>query len=94
MASVFQKLLRKKFAVELKDCNAYTTAKDFKMANTADILAAIDRYCEENHHQVTYLSADTTVFVLDGRETYKAELLLGRGSMYNSYYIWCTQVIE
>ena len=83
---------KKGFLIEIDDEVAIVSKKGYIPPSTEVIQNAIEKYCKENHHKLTYIRlADPIIFMLDDDEAYEAKPELSRRGMVPEYVVRCTE---
>ena len=87
-----ENLGKKGFLIEIDDAVALPSKNGFIPPSTEVMQAAIEKYCEKNHHKLTYIRlADPIIFMLDDDEAYEAKAELSRRGMVPEYVVRCTE---
>lgn len=83
---------KKGFLIEIDDMVAFPSKDGYIPPSTEVMQATIEKYCEENHHKLTYIRlADPIVFLLDGKEAYEARAEVLRRGIVPEYVVRCTE---
>lgn len=83
---------KKGFLIEIDDGLAIVSKKGYIPPNPEVMQAAIEKYCEKNHHKLTYIRlADPIVFMIDDKEAYEARPELFRRGLVPEYVVRCTE---
>ena len=88
------KITKKAFFIDFDEEYVIIPAIDgLKKPGLREIQLAIEHYCIRNKHSFEYLSMDDPiVFMIDGKETYRAEAMLVHNRFMNGYQVKCTEV--
>jgi len=91
---VKNKITKKAFYIDFDEEYVITPAIDgLKEPGLREIQLAIEHYCIKNKYSFEYLSMDhPIIFMIDGKECYRAEAMLVRNHFMNGYQIKCTEV--
>jgi len=93
LEAIKRSLTRKTFRIELNEKYTYPNEKDFFFPNILVLCAAIENYGIKAKQTISFISKDNPiVFVLNGKEKYKAVLELGYGGCNQGYYIICSKI--
>ena len=84
---------KKGFLIEIDDYNIMINKNGYIPPNDDVVMAAIEKYCIENHHELKYIRlSNPIVFMLDGTEAYEAYPELRReGRFSNGYVVHCVE---
>ena len=84
---------KKGFLIEIDDTVALPSKNGYITPSTEVMQAAIEKYCEQNHHKLTYIRlADPIIFMLDDKEAYEATAEVVRyARMFPEYVVRCTE---
>ena len=87
-----ENLGKKGFMIEIEDVAALPSKNGFISPSPEIMQAAIEKYCEQNHHKLTYIRlADPIIFMLDDNEAYEARPELMRRGIFPEYVVRCTE---
>lgn len=84
---------KKGFLIEIDDEVAIISKNGYIPPSTEVMQTAIEKYCEKNHHKLTYIRlADPIIFMIDDNEAYEAvPELFRRGTIVPEYVVRCTE---
>ena len=84
---------KKGFLIDIDDYEVLTNEKGFIPPNDGIMIAAIEKYCVQNKHDLQFIRlSDPIVFMLDGNEAYEAYPELRReGRFSNGYVVHCVE---
>lgn len=83
---------KKGFLIEIDDEVALPSKNGYIPPSTEVIQDAIEKYCRENHHKLTYIRlADPIVFMIDDKEAYEAKPELFRRGIVPEFVVRCTE---
>lgn len=84
---------KKGFLIEIDDYEVITNKHGFIPPSNEIMMAAIEKYCVENHYELKYIRLnDPIVFLLNGEEAYEAYPELRReGRFSNGYVVHCVE---
>lgn len=83
----------KTFWVELEEKYTYPNEKDFIYPNALITCAAIEKFGVQSKQIITFISREKPItFLLNNKEKYQANLLLGCGRYHSGYYIFCSKI--
>ena len=84
---------KKGFLIEIDDAVALPSKNGFIPPSAEVMQAAIEKYCEKNHHKLTYIRLeDPIVFMLDDKEAYEAKTKrMNHPGLFSVYVIKCTE---
>lgn len=87
-----ENLSKKGFYIELEEGYALPSKDGYIEPSVEVMQAAIEKYCEINHHSLTYIRLqDPIIFMLDENDAYEATpRLINRGLM-REYVVHCTE---
>ena len=83
---------KKGFLIEIDDEVAFPSKNGYIPPSTEVMQTAIEKYCKENHHKLTYIRlADPIIFMIDDNEAYEATPELSRRGIVPEYVLHCTE---
>ena len=83
---------KKGFIIDIDDAAALPTKKGFISPSDDIMMAAIEKYCAKNHHELKYIRlSNPIIFMIDGKEAYEAKPELHGGRFMNEYVIHCVE---
>lgn len=87
-----QNLNKKGFIIDIDDSVALPSKNGYIPPSTEVMQDAIEKYCEKNHHKLTYIRlAEPILFMLDDDEAYEARPELMRRGIVPEYVVRCTE---
>ena len=83
---------KKGFMIDIDDVSALPSKDGFIPPKTEDMQRAIEKYCAQNNHKLTYIRLeDPIVFMIDDEEAYEARPELMRRGIVPEYVVRCTE---
>jgi len=93
MTAIKKLFFSKTFRIELDEENTYPNEKDFIFPDVLVMCAAIENYGIKLRQTISFISKDKPiVFILNNKEKYQADLVLGYGKFNQGYYIFCRKI--
>lgn len=89
----FENRNKKGFLIDIDDYSIITNERGFTPPSDDVMMAAIEKYCAENHYELKYIRlSDPIIFMLDGKEAYEAYPEFTRtGRFSNGYVVHCVE---
>jgi len=83
---------KKGFMIDIDDVSALPSKDGFVPPSTEAMQKAIEKYCAENKHKLTYIRLeDPIIFMIDDEEAYEARPELMRRGIVPEYVVRCTE---
>ena len=83
---------KKGFIIDIDSDLAKLTKTGYIPPNTESMQNAIEKYCAQNKHELTYIRlSNPIIFMIDGNEVYEARPELMRRGIVPQYVVRCTE---